>query len=144
MKTQADQQAVASNLNFCGLNGIERRKNAEGDLQLSGLLASDRREAGVVEGRAPRGFCNGAIQRLHRESVADATSQAAPVIEGRKRAAEFGQVRGWRGQEQLTLIEGRGNSLVSQLQQYGALIRRKLAELRAAEWTCQGCGTIIR
>ena len=45
MEAETDEQAVASNFHLIGVNGLRRREDAEGYLQVRGLVPSDRREA---------------------------------------------------------------------------------------------------
>lgn len=90
---KADQQAVSSNFYLVWANGLGRREDAQGDLQFLGLSPRHRREARVVESCAPSAFRDGAIERAHGEDISDAASESAPVIESRKGAARFGQVR---------------------------------------------------
>ncbi len=126
MEAETDEQAVASNFHLIRLNGLRRREDAQGYLQFGGLVPRNRREARVVEGRAARGFGNGAIERRHREDIADAAPQAAAIIKSSESAARLGQMRGRRSQCDGALIEGCGNGLMSEPQQQAALGREKI------------------
>jgi hypothetical protein len=114
-------------LQFLRLDGEERRKDADGNLQAGGFFARNRKEAHVLEGGGPRGFDDSLEQGSYGKDVTNAAADVTFQVKSGERTALLLQVIGDGGQRQFALIQSAINSLMSQAEKQLAFFRRILA-----------------
>ena len=71
----ADEQTVATDFNFLRSNGFCGREYAQLNLEMGSFFFRHRWKPFVVESRGPSGFCDGSVDGVTRQNVANATAQ---------------------------------------------------------------------
>src|SRR5437899_11121528 len=93
MTRHADKEAVPADFDLLGSNGLELRKNTEGNFQFRSFVGSDRPETGIFKRRCPGGFHHGSINRCCGKNVAHTATQPTAMVKRCKNAAWPGAVR---------------------------------------------------
>lgn len=121
----SDEETVASDFDFFGVNRLRGRENAELDFEMRSFVRGYGRKAVVVESGGTRGFRDSTIDRTGGKHIANASAQLSKQIERSESAARFGEVRSRGIERNLAALQRGGNGIVRQAKQEGALFRRK-------------------
>ena len=124
---QGDEQAVASDFDRFGRNGLRRGEDTEFDFQVVRFGQGYVREASVFESGGAGRAGDGAIDGVCGEDVADASAQGAAQVKRSEGAARLGEMIGWRVEWDLALFERGEDGLVSEAQQLGAFVGGEFA-----------------
>ena len=134
----ADEEAVAADFNFFGLNWSRGGKDAQLNFQMKSLFDGNRREAIVVESRSARGFRHSPIDRAIGRHITDAAAQLFSAltvsfsrqilsrqrvaqVERSEYAAGLGKMRSRGLQGNLVMLEGGRDGVVREPKQPNAL-----------------------
>jgi len=145
LSVPADEQTMAADFDFVGLNRLRWREDAQLNFEVRSLLDGNRAETVIVESRGTRGFRYSPVDRARGQHVANAPAQFFPAlsfsaaifswwtlrqimlqIDRSENATRLSQVRSWGIQRNLAMLQRGRNGIVRQAKQLTTLFARKL------------------
>ncbi len=81
------------------------------------FLPADRWKAVVAEGGGAGSFRDGLVDRRSGQKISDTSPQFTVQVEGRKRSAEFGEMRSGRVERNGATLKHRSDGIVRKAQQ---------------------------